>query len=157
MFSQTVEYALRAMMHLTANPATPLTSEAIAASTSVPSGYLSKVLRDLVRADLISSARGPRGGFRLAREPSRISILDVVNAVDPIQRISRCPIGNPNHTRLCALHRSLDNALATVESALRASSLADMLAADGLSDGCGRPPPAERPATMQVTYGFEGE
>lgn len=138
MFSQTVEYALRAMMHLTANPVAVLTSDVIAESTSVPGDYLSKVLRDLVRANLITSARGPRGGFRLAREPTSISILDVVSAVDPIQRIARCPMGNPDHIRLCALHRRLDEALAGVESALRSTSLADMIAADEHTRNGGR-------------------
>src|SRR5262245_55651805 len=105
MFSQTVEYALRAMIHLAGLNGVATTSQSIALRTSVPPGYLSKVLRDLVVARLVASYRGPGGGFMLARDPARITILDVVNAVDPIQRIHHCPAGNPEHADLCALHR----------------------------------------------------
>src|SRR5690349_511493 len=112
MFSSTVEYALRAMMHLASLDGAPETSERIAAQTRVPSGYLSKVMRDLVVADLVTSFRGRRGGFVLARPPASITILDVVSAVDPIRRIDKCPLDNPAHAELCPLHRRLDQALA---------------------------------------------
>jgi Rrf2 family protein len=128
MFSQTIEYALRAMMHLAALPAgLTVNSEEIAKATRVPQRYLSKVLRDLVLADLISSQRGPRGGFCLRRDPSGITMLDVVNAVDPIARIDGCPLGNPTHSRLCVLHQRIDNALHQIETAFRSTTLAQVL------------------------------
>lgn len=128
MFSSTVEYALRAMMHLASLDGAPETSERIAARTRVPSGYLSKILRDLVVANLVSSFRGPGGGFVMAKPPAAITILDVVNAVDPIRRIDRCPIDNPEHTELCPLHRRLDQALAHIECSFRATTLAELIA-----------------------------
>ena len=58
MISQTTEYALRAMVHLAAlEPGVTINSETLAARTKVPQGYLSKVLRDLVVAELITSQR----------------------------------------------------------------------------------------------------
>jgi Rrf2 family protein len=128
MFSQTVEYALRAMMYLTSLDGTSQTSERIAAETRVPPGYLCKVMRDLVRAHLVESFRGPGGGFVLAAKPEAITILDVVNAVDPIRRIHKCPVDNPAHTKLCPLHRRLDEALASIECSFRQTTLAEMLA-----------------------------
>jgi Rrf2 family transcriptional regulator, nitric oxide-sensitive transcriptional repressor len=130
MFSQTVEYALRAMMYLASLDGAPVASERIAASTRVPPGYLSKVMRDLVLGRLVESFRGPRGGFVLATRPDSITILDVVRAVDPIRRIQSCPIGNPNHTELCPLHRRLDDALADIERSLGETTLAEMLDSD---------------------------
>lgn len=128
MLSQTVEYALRAMVHLAAQaPESPLSSEAIAAKTKVPKGYLSKILRDLVVAELIVSQRGPNGGFTLARPSGEISILEVINAVDPIRRITKCPLGNPAHLNLCPLHRRLDDALALIEREYGKTSLAEVL------------------------------
>lgn len=136
MLSQTVEYALRAMMHLATLDGTPVSCHTIAARTRVPPGYLSKVMRDLVVADLVTSFRGPNGGFILARPPAQITILDVVNAVDPIVRIHRCPVDNPLHTNLCALHQRLDDALAAIERTFRAATLAEMLEGDGCKNRC---------------------
>lgn len=128
MLSQTVEYALRAMVHIAAIPPdSALTSEAIAERTKVPKGYLSKVLRDLVVAGLITSQRGPSGGFSLSRPAPKISMLEVVNAVDPIQRITKCPLGNPAHLQLCPLHRRLDDAIATIERDFAKTSLAEIV------------------------------
>lgn len=128
MLSQTIEYALRAMMHLAAlPPREAVNSETIAQRTKVPKGYLSKILRDLVLAELIHSQRGPNGGFNLARDPAAISILDVINAVDPIKRIRKCPLGNPAHVHLCPLHKRLDDALGMIEREFARTSLAEIL------------------------------
>ncbi|HEX2838717.1 MAG TPA: Rrf2 family transcriptional regulator [Phycisphaerales bacterium] len=140
MLSQTIEYALRAMTHLaTLEPGASASSAVIAQHTQVPHGYLSKVLRDLVVADLITSQRGPNGGFTLARSAAEISIYDVVNAVDPMQRITECPLGNPDHVQLCPLHRRLDQAMDMVEREFRATSLGELLAPGrGPHKGCSR-------------------
>jgi Rrf2 family protein len=142
MFSQTVEYALRAMMYLAAAGGAAQSGEKIAAGTRVPQGYLSKVMRDLVVAGLVRSFRGPNGGFILARSVGEISILDVVNAVDPIRRIDRCPVGDPSHASLCGLHHRLDGALAIVEQTFRSTTLADVLG--GRPGGCGGMIPSRR-------------
>lgn len=128
MLSQTIEYALRAMIHLAAlEPDKAVNSETIAAKTKVPQGYLSKILRDLVVADLITSQRGPNGGFSLSRPASAITMLDVVNAVDRIQRIEKCPLGNPAHVELCPLHRRMDDAVALIEREFARTTLNEVL------------------------------
>ncbi|MFO0831505.1 MAG: Rrf2 family transcriptional regulator [Phycisphaerales bacterium] len=134
MLSQTIEYALRAMTHLAALPAGESASSAVIAQhTKVPQGYLSKVLRDLVVADLVTSQRGPHGGFMLSRGAREVSIYDVVAAVDPLQRITHCPLGNPDHVKLCPLHRRLDDAVDMVEREFKGTSLLELLTehADG--------------------------
>ncbi len=136
MLSQTIEYALRAMTYLAAtDPATAFNSETIAERTQVPKGYLSKILRDLVVAELIVSQRGPNGGFSLARPAHKITMLDVVNAVDPIPRIKKCPLGNPAHIQLCPLHRRLDDAIAMIEREFKRTSLAEVLETNSRSGG----------------------
>jgi len=126
MISQTTEYALRAAAYLASTNGSSVSGETIAKATLVPPGYLSKVMRDLVRAGFVVSQRGPNGGFALARRANAITVLDVVNAVTPIQRIRRCPLGKPEHTTLCPLHRRLDAAIAAVEEAFGATTLADL-------------------------------
>lgn len=129
MFSQTTEYALRAIVWLAAQGAEPQTTLQIAAATQVPAGYLAKVLQSLGRARLVSSRRGLHGGFALARPAGAIRVLEVVNAVDPIRRIETCPLGLKSHgKKLCALHRRLDNAIAHIEKAFSESTIGDLLA-----------------------------
>ena len=129
MLSQTVEYALRAVTYLATAPRESRTVDQVAEATHVPVAYLSKVLQQLVRAKIVTSRRGSGGGFMLARPPAQLSILEVVQAVDPIERITTCPLGLAAHgKRLCPLHRRLDNALAEMEKAFGASTLAEILA-----------------------------
>jgi Rrf2 family protein len=116
MISQTAEYALRAVAHLARQPGEPATTKAIAEATQVPVGYLAKVLKQLAAAGLVTSRRGLHGGYRLARPPDRLPVIEVVNAVSPLPRIHDCPLGI--HDReLCPLHRFLDDAMAGVEQA----------------------------------------
>lgn len=64
----------------------------------------------------------------LTKEPKDLTILEVVNAVEPIQRIKTCPLGLTSHgIHLCPLHRRLDNALAMVEKAFGGTTLAEVL------------------------------
>lgn len=129
LISQTVEYALRAVVHLAAQAPAGQTTDQVAAATRVPRAYLSKVLQGLRRGGLVHSQRGVGGGMTLTRPASKITILEVVNAVEPIQRISECPLGLAAHgVRLCPLHKRLDNALAAVEKAFGQTTLAEVLA-----------------------------
>ncbi len=128
MLSQTVEYALRAAVYLANQNPAPRTTEQIADVTRVPQAYLSKVMQSMARGGLVRSQRGIHGGFVLARSPAEMTILEVVNAVDPIQRIETCPLGIPSHgANLCPLHRRLDQALAAVEAAFGTTTLAEVL------------------------------
>lgn len=130
MFSQTIEYALRAMTYLAERDQESASSEVISSAMRVPKPYLSKVMRDLVEAGLVASTRGKNGGFTLARSASAITVFDVVDAVDPIRRIRSCPLGRPDHTSLCPLHQHLDDALEHVECSLRSTTLAQLAASD---------------------------
>ena len=128
MFSLTIEYAMRAVLALAAGDGTPMTTKTIAALMKVPQSYLSKVLQSLVRGGLVFSTRGLNGGFVLARTPDAISMLDIMNAVSPIQRIESCPLDLDAHgAQLCPLHRRLDQAMAHVQEAFAGTSLAELL------------------------------
>src|SRR4051812_41454113 len=129
MFSQTVEYALRTVVHLADVAPDSQTTEQIAAVTLVPKAYLSKVIQNLCRSEIVQSKRGIGGGVSLLKKPSQIKIFDVVNAVEPIVRIRHCPLGLKAHgARLCPLHERMDSALASVEAAFRQTTLAEILA-----------------------------
>jgi len=133
MLSQTTEYALRVVAHL-ATLDKPATTHQIALATQVPEGYLAKVLQGLSRAGLVASQRGLHGGSVLALPPDQVTLYDVVQAIDPIQRITVCPLRLKTHgTRLCAVHRRLDAAIGAAEAVFKESTLADMLAEQSIS------------------------
>lgn len=130
--SQTAEYALRAIVALAEDPEIPWTAQAIAAKTLVPQDYLMKVLQPLVRTGLVTAQRGRGGGFLLTRPPAQISVLDVISAVDPLRRITRCPLGLKAHgTTLCPLHRKLDDAVRLVEEAFSSTTIEEILSTPG--------------------------
>ncbi|MFH5804256.1 Rrf2 family transcriptional regulator [Alienimonas sp. DA493] len=127
MLSKTAEYALRAVAFLADLSGGPASAGLLAERTKVPRRYLHRVLQDLAAADLVTSRPGPGGGYSLAKTPAEVSILDVVNAVSPIERIRSCPLGLSSHTELCPLHAELDKAYAATEAAFAGVTLKDVL------------------------------
>ena len=130
MLSKTAEYALRTMACLAGEAERAKSADVLCEQTKVPRRYLHKVLQDLVRADLVYSRSGPGGGYSLAREADAITILDVVNAVAPLERIRHCPLGLPSHTSLCPLHKELDMAYAATEAAFARVTMGQLLRSD---------------------------
>jgi Rrf2 family protein len=132
MLSQTTEYALRAMACLAYAPDELTPTPRLAEQTLVPPNYLAKVLQSLAQADLITGRRGVGGGYRLSRPADQISLLDVVNAIDPVEPIESCPLGLPNHgTNLCALHRCVDQAARQFIESFKGMKLSDLVADSG--------------------------
>ncbi len=128
MLSQTVEYALRAAVQLASIAPAASTTAELASVTRVPPAYLAKVLLSLVKAGIVASQRGAGGGVTLARSAKNVTILDIVNATDPIRRIRTCPLDLASHgTTLCPLHRRLDAVLAQIEQAFGETTLADVI------------------------------
>ena len=128
MISKTAEYALRAIVYLAERGGEPCTSQVIAGASQVPAGYLSKVMQSLSRAGVVRSQRGLNGGFTLSRPPEEITVLEVVQAVDPIRRIYSCPLRLKQHAHgLCPLHQRLDDATAMIERSFASTSIADLL------------------------------
>ncbi|MDG2222237.1 MAG: Rrf2 family transcriptional regulator [Rubripirellula sp.] len=125
MITQTTEYALRAIVYL-ADQKQPRTTAAISAATQVPAGYLSKVMQWLSKSDLVSSQRGLHGGFLLLGDTEDLTVLEVINAVEPIRRIHECPLGL-HGKKLCPLHQKLDDAAKSIEETLGDTTIADLI------------------------------
>lgn len=129
MFSDTVEYALRAVVYLATRPGESVTTGEVAERTQVPAAYLAKILQGLAKKGIVDSQRGVGGGVSLAKPAEELTILEVVNAVEPIKRIRTCPLKLPTHgVHLCPLHKRMDTALAQVEEAFANTTLAEILA-----------------------------
>ncbi len=117
MLPKTAEYALRAVFCMGERLGQPTSADVMAEKTKVPRRYLHRVLQDLVTAGLVRSRSGPGGGYELDCDLEQVTILDVVNAVAPVERIRECPLGLVSHTELCPLHAELDRAYAATEVA----------------------------------------
>ncbi|HSE39742.1 MAG TPA: Rrf2 family transcriptional regulator [Acidobacteriota bacterium] len=85
------DYALRSIIYLACQPSEKITyvSE-IAREQLIPINFLFKILRKLVKRDLVKSFRGPNGGYMLARSPSEITFLEVIEAIDGPVVVNRC-------------------------------------------------------------------
>jgi len=129
MISQTAEYALRAIVYLADRNDVPQTTAQIAEETFVPANYLAKVMQALSKAKLVNAQRGPNGGFVLAKPGSVLTVLEVINAVDPIRRFPECPLKLPHHGKnLCPLHRKLDDTAILAEQAFGTTTISSLLA-----------------------------
>ena len=134
--SQGVEWALHTCLNLTwVEGDEPMTTATLAAFYDLPPAYLNKQLQALVRAGILSSTPGPRGGFRLARAPARITLLDVVTAIEGPQESFRCdgilragPGGRPDvdYREACLLSQAMRGAEAAWRAALASVTLADV-------------------------------
>ena len=93
----TVAYALTAAAYIAENYQEGLISSArISKEHDIPMSYLLRILQHLVRAQILISKRGPRGGFTLARDPKEISMLQIIEAVNGLL-MSDLPMAGLTH------------------------------------------------------------
>lgn len=107
MISQTAKHAIAALSVLAqAAPSRYLGAGEVAAEIEAPRNYLGKLLQSLVAEGLVQSQKGKGGGFRLARSPDQITLFDVVNPIDRLERWSNCFLERRPclAESLCALH-----------------------------------------------------
>ncbi|WP_276498995.1 RrF2 family transcriptional regulator [Pontibacter litorisediminis] len=108
LLSKTAEYALRAIVYIALNDAQGLKIgvKDIAKELELPSHFMGKILQDLVRKGVISSVKGPGGGFFLHRPAGEISILEVVRTIDGLEAFRKCGMGMKqcSDTHPCPLH-----------------------------------------------------
>ncbi|SEN35738.1 transcriptional regulator, BadM/Rrf2 family [Actinacidiphila rubida] len=136
-----VEWALHCCVVLT-TASDPVPAARLAALHDVSGSYLAKQLQALSRAGLVTSVQGKAGGYVLTRPPARITVLDVVNAVDGPEPAFTCteirqrgPLAAAPEscTRPCAISRAMAGADAAWRAALRDVTIAD-LAHDVIGD-----------------------
>ena len=104
--SQTTGYAILALACLRQSGSARVLAKDISACTGVPLPYLLKLLQSLGRSGLIVAKRGYRGGFALARSPSKINLLQIAEAVEGRPWLPRCLLGldECSDLRRCPTH-----------------------------------------------------
>ncbi len=104
----------------------------VVAETEVPQTFASQILADLVRSGLATSKAGRDGGYRLARPPAEISVLEVIEAAEGPLRSERCALGEGpcRWEAVCPLHETWSQATATLRELLSRTTLAEVAARD---------------------------
>jgi len=129
MFTKTAEYALRAVVVIAQTSEDgPVLAKDIAADGQIPARYLSKVLRDLVRAGVLTSTRGIGGGFKLRRRANKVKLIDVVRPFEDVLASRRCLFGNPrcSDDRPCSMHKRWKPVKEAFRKLLEETTVADV-------------------------------
>ncbi|MGW4497480.1 RrF2 family transcriptional regulator [Micromonospora sp. NPDC004336] len=136
--SEGVEWALHTCLNLSwVTDGRAIRATTLAAFYELPPAYLNKQLQALARAGIVTSTSGPRGGFRLARRPEEITLLDVVVAIEGSDEAFRCseilrqgPGGRSDvdYRQTCVISQAMRRAELSWRRELAAQSLADIRA-----------------------------
>ena len=147
--SKKADYALMAMKHLATrqDAAASYSAREIAEAYEIPLELLAKVLQRLVRARLLRSVQGTRGGYRLGRPAATIPVADVIQAVDGPVTVTAC---SPDDHRCeqyskCSIRDPLWKIRGRIIEALTTVSVADLTAE-------AEPAPPEPPAVTRMTF-----
>ncbi len=127
--SQTAQYGLRAVLYLSEHDTEgPLRVEDIANALDVPRNYLSKILHVLARAGMLTSTRGPHGGFVLSRRADSLTLDEVVRHFDDFPTERRCVLGHEicSDTTPCAAHERWKEVATSVRAFFRETTVADL-------------------------------
>lgn len=126
------DYAVRCVLHLSKSPDRVVPVKEIATVMYVPRSFLAKILQKLVKAGIVESARGVKGGFRIQRPPSAVTLMDVVIAIEGPSSMNVCSSGYGvcRLSNTCAVHPVWVKFRDYYESMLRHYDFATLLAED---------------------------
>jgi Rrf2 family protein len=128
--SRSTGYALLAVGYIAKNQKEQgiVLSQRIAKAYKIPLEYLLKILQQLVRANVLRSKRGPRGGFTLAKPPKKITMLQIVEAVDgPMVSQLNLKEQAPREKFSARSEQAYEKAIAQAKAVFQKAKLADLL------------------------------
>ena len=101
----------------------------IAKPINVPQAYIAKLLQDLAKAQIISSERGPKGGFYLDEINLTHSLMSIVNVIDGEEKLSSCILSleKCNEEKPCPLHNMLNPSRNQILNSLRSKTIKDVV------------------------------
>jgi Rrf2 family protein len=126
--SRKCDYALRALIRMAANPTAGYHSIAdLAAAEDIPLRYLEQIFLALKNAGILSAKSGPKGGYRLQRDPSDITLIDVVRLIDgpvaPARCVSRTAYEKCPRESVCALRPVISDVRDAIAAVLESITL----------------------------------
>ena len=126
-------YAVTAMLDLAINEGKrPISLADISGRQEISLSYLEQLFAKLRREELVTSARGPGGGYRLARSGSEIFVAEIIDAVDESVDVTNCQgKGNCHHGETCLTHHLWEDLSGQIHDFLSQISLGDLMEGRG--------------------------
>lgn len=124
------DYAARLMVHLARHYGNgPISTRAAAAQEHVPYQLACKLMQKLNNAKLVESCMGPKGGFVLGNEPSKISLLEIIKAIQGPIRMNRCVLNKDTCSRKksCTVREKLVNIQQSITRELASITLDELI------------------------------
>lgn len=126
------DYAIRALTFLAQHPQKPMDAKAIASMQQIPESFAFKVLRKLIKSNLVVSVRGANGGYKLNKLPKEITLLDIITAIEGeialngcLEKGAECPLKQING--YCRAHMELGRVQQVLRQELQRKSLEEIL------------------------------
>jgi Rrf2 family protein len=137
MLSNTSKYAIRAVIYLAvyATEKQRIGIKKISEALDIPSPFLGKILQVLVRRKLLSSTKGPHGGFGLGKEPDQISLYDIIIEMDGDELFNSCLLGagrcdeNKAEGGHCAIHKDFEKVRTQMVDLYKSKTVGELAAA----------------------------
>ena len=108
MLSNSSKYALKAVLYLAVNSSesNKILAKNISAPINVPQAYIAKLLQELSRHNIVSSTRGPHGGFYINAQNRQTPLIDIITVIDGENRLNSCllSVQSCNSEKPCPLH-----------------------------------------------------
>lgn len=132
MFSKTCEYAIRATIYIAneSNEGTKVGLKDIARNIDSPEAFTAKILQKLVKDDLVSSIKGPKGGFSLSqKQQEEVYLIDVVRCIDGSQTYEGCGLGlsQCSEVKPCPIHFQFKEVRTRLKRMLESTNVAALL------------------------------
>lgn len=127
-YSKECEYAIRALTYLARHQQQRCLAKEIADAEGMPLYFLSKILQTLARQKLLSSAKGPNGGFQLLKAPEDISLFLIKKLIDGVDDLDECAVGlaRCNSQVPCPLHDQFKPLREKIKRYLQETTLVEM-------------------------------
>lgn len=130
MFSNSAKYAMKAVLYLALHSSEDhrIMVKDMYEAVNVPKAYLSKLLQELSRHELVSSVRGPKGGFYLSAANKAQPVARIVNIIDGRKRVESCLLSleDCNNEKPCPLHQMFVPARQKLLKNLEKKTIADL-------------------------------
>jgi len=129
LFSKQCEYAIQALLYLALRPPGTMTSiKDLTGALRIPFHFVAKILQRLTRKGLVSSLKGPTGGFMLGHPAEKITLFEVINAVDGTIALDSCLLGfsECSSAHPCGVHKEWQKVRSSTKSILMNQTIAAM-------------------------------
>jgi len=141
------DYAVRAVLDLAGHHPQMRTTRQITAAMDLPRNFLTQILATLVRHQLLHSTAGPAGGYTLARAPTEITLLEVIEIIEGPVAVDECVLGGGScdWTQVCPLHQTWAEAKAGFTDRLTAATFEHLAQVDSAIRAGTYQPPDQTP------------